>query len=144
VVDAVVHLPTTDENVALGSLVTASGTEPNTSFEPRNAVDGDLDTRWASGYDDASWLQVELSEPVRVGRAVLRWEAAFGESYDLQASDDGVTWRTVAEVRNGDGGVDTVRLDSTARFFRMQGVERATAWGYSLYELELYPVDASS
>ena len=40
----------------------------------------------------------------------------------------------------GNGGVDNVTFTpTTARYVRMQGVTRATSYGYSLYELEVYP-----
>lgn len=139
-VPATVHLATTDENIAQGATATASSVEPNTTNEPAYAVDGDPDTRWSSAHDDDAWLQVELAEPARIGKVRLLWEDAYGEDYDLQVSEDGVTWSTAARVRDGDGGVDTVRVDATGRYFRMQGVDRATRWGYSLYEFELYPV----
>ncbi|HWD79574.1 MAG TPA: discoidin domain-containing protein, partial [Kribbella sp.] len=125
--------------VALHRPVVASSTEPGTSFTADLAVDGDTGTRWASGYDDASWLQADLGTPTRLGKLVLRWETAYGSAYRIQVSDDGTTWTTATEVTNGDGGVDTLWLDTTVRYVRLQGVHRATQYGYSLYELEVYP-----
>ncbi|GAA1566505.1 MULTISPECIES: beta-N-acetylglucosaminidase domain-containing protein [Kribbella] len=130
---------TSTTNVALHRPVVASSTEPGTSFTADLAVDGDTGTRWASGYDDASWLQADLGTPTRLGKLVLRWETAYGSAYRIQVSDDGTTWTTATEVTNGDGGVDTLWLDTTARYVRLQGVHRATQYGYSLYELEVYP-----
>ena len=45
-------------------------------------------------------------------------------------------WRDVAIVGNGNGGLDTVTFQQpqSARFVRMQGVERATRYGYSIKE----------
>ncbi|GAA1121740.1 hypothetical protein GCM10009630_19510 [Kribbella jejuensis] len=126
-------------NVALHRPVVASSIEPGTSFTAGLAVDGDTTTRWASGYNDASWLQVDLGTPTRLGKLVLRWEAAYGSAYTIQVSDDANTWTTATEITNGDGGTDTLWLDTTARYVRMQGVHRATQYGYSLYELEVYP-----
>jgi hyaluronoglucosaminidase len=131
---------TSTTNAALGRPVTASGVEPGTSFTPGLAVDGNTTTRWASGYDDASWLQVDLGSRTTLGKAVLRWEAAYGRAYRIQVSDDGTAWTTAAEVSDGDGGTDTVWLDAAGRYVRMQGVDRATAYGYSLFEFEVFPV----
>jgi hypothetical protein len=40
----------------------------------------------------------------------------------------------------GDGGVDNDAFaPTTARYVRMTGVSRGTSYGYSLYELEVYP-----
>ncbi|TWD82248.1 hyaluronoglucosaminidase [Kribbella amoyensis] len=130
---------TSTTNAALGRPATASGVEPGTSFTADLAVDGNATTRWASGYDDSSWLQVDLGSRTRVGKVVLTWETAFGSAYEVQVSDDGTTWTKAAEVTGGDGGTDTVWLDATGRYLRMQGVDRATTYGYSLYELAVYP-----
>ncbi|MGW6195650.1 discoidin domain-containing protein [Kribbella sp. NPDC055110] len=125
--------------MALHRPVVASSIEPGTSFTADLAVDGQAATRWASGYDDASWLQVDLGTPTRLGKLVLRWEAAYGSAYRVQVSDDASTWTTATEVTDGDGGTDTLWLDATARYVRLQGIHRATQYGYSLYELEAYP-----
>lgn len=135
---------TTDTDIARGRPVTASGVEPITSYVSENAVDGSLDTRWASGYDDSSWLTVDLGAPTRIGRAVLYWESAYGTDYRVEVSDDGTTWHTAAEVTAGDGGTDDLRFDATGRYVRLQGVARATTWGYSLWEFEVYPVRTGS
>lgn len=141
-VDARVYPATSNENAALRGIATASSVEQNLDrLRPEHVNDGDLSTRWASGYEDDEWVQVELPEAEHIGKVVLRWEAAFGKDYDVQMSDDGQQWRTLASVRGGDGGVDTIRVDATGRFIRMHGVDRATEWGYSLWEFELYPVD---
>jgi hyaluronoglucosaminidase len=130
---------TSATNIALHRPVVASSTEPGTTFTADLAVDGDPATRWASGYDDASWLQVDLGSPTHLGKIVLRWEAAYGSAYKIQVSDDATTWTTAADVNAGDGGIDTLWLDTIGRYVRLQGVHRATPYGYSLYEAEIYP-----
>jgi hyaluronoglucosaminidase len=82
---------------------------------------------------------VDLGTATALGKVVLRWETAYGKAYQVQVSDDGNIWTTAAEVADSDGGVDTVWLDATGRYVRLQGVKRATSYGYSLYELEAYP-----
>ncbi|MEU4721772.1 discoidin domain-containing protein [Nonomuraea dietziae] len=71
---------------------------------------------------------------------MLRWEAAYGSAYRIEVSADGVTWTPAAEVGAGNGGVDEVWIDSpnSTRFVRMQGVRRATRYGYSLWEVEVH------
>ena len=68
----------------------------------------------------------------------LVWEAAFAKGYKVQTSNDGTTWTTLTEVTTGDGNVDTVNVNGNARYVRLQGVTRGTAYGYSLYELGVY------
>ena len=135
----------TSDNVARSGTATASSVEQEMpQFQPRFAIDGDSATRWSSEDSDDEWLQVELAQPTRIGKAVLAWEAACGDSYTIEGSVDGTTWKTLASVSGGDCSTDELRFDSVdaVRFVRMQGVTRATTWGYSLYELELYPVAA--
>lgn len=135
--------PVGDQNIALAGTATASSVEQDLpQFAPEFAIDGDRSTRWASHYDDSAWLQVELAEPARVGKVVLDWEAACGEAYEIQVSADGTTWDTVASVSDGACERVELRFDSgeAVSFVRMQGIARATQWGYSLWELEVYPV----
>ncbi|GAA3202280.1 beta-N-acetylglucosaminidase domain-containing protein [Nonomuraea helvata] len=135
------HRPAGDADVALRRPVTASSVEGGTSFAAANAVDGDPATRWSSGRADGEWLAVELAQPVDVAKVTLRWEAAYGTAYRIEGSADGATWQPLATVSGGDGGIDTLWLDepNQTRFLRVQGVKRATSYGYSLWELEVYP-----
>ncbi|MEV4064502.1 beta-N-acetylglucosaminidase domain-containing protein [Nonomuraea dietziae] len=135
-----VHRPVTADNLAKGRPATASSVEGGTVFEAAKAVDGDPATRWSSRAADGEWIQVELAQPVDVGKVVLRWEAAYGSAYRIEVSADGVTWTPAAEVGAGNGGVDEVWIDSpnSTRFVRMQGVRRATRYGYSLWEVEVH------
>ena len=76
---------------------------------------------------------------------MLRWEDAHAAAYKLQLSDDGRSWRDVYEAQNAPGGEETIRLPlQQARYVRMLGLRRATQWGYSLYELEVYRRDAKA
>ncbi|WP_020575308.1 beta-N-acetylglucosaminidase domain-containing protein [Actinopolymorpha alba] len=130
-----------DTNLAPGGAATASSVELGLpQFVAAHAIDADLATRWSSASTDGEWLQVELPQAARLARAVLRWEAAYGAAYRVQVSTDATSWTEVAAVMDGDGGVDEVRFDSVqrVRFLRIQGVERGTQYGYSLYELEVY------
>ncbi|GAA4201962.1 penicillin acylase family protein [Streptosporangium oxazolinicum] len=125
-------------NVAEGRSARASSTQ---LFYPASrAVDGDPTTRWSSSSSDNQYLQVDLGSATTVSRALLRWETAYGAAYSIQTSTDGSTWTTVYSTTTGNGGVDNVRFTPTsARYVRMQGVTRGTSYGYSLYELEVYP-----
>ncbi|MEU6933437.1 discoidin domain-containing protein [Streptomyces sp. NPDC046374] len=124
-----------------GKTATASSTEG--PFTAGGAVDGDLTgTRWASDWTDAQWFQVDLGRSATLSGAVLTWEAAYGRSYQIQASDNGTDWRTVTTVTGGDGGTDDVALSGTGRYVRMNGLARGTAWGYSLWEFQVYGTPA--
>ncbi|MFD8206799.1 discoidin domain-containing protein [Streptomyces sp. NPDC059695] len=121
-----------------GRPATASSTE-GAAFSAGAAVDGDLTgTRWASSWQDAQWIQVDLGSSATLSHAVLTWEAAYGKSYEIQASENGSDWRTVTTVTGGDGGTDDVTLSGTGRYIRMKGLTRATGYGFSLWEFQVY------
>ncbi|GLH97659.1 penicillin acylase [Phytohabitans aurantiacus] len=124
-------------NLAAGRPVTASSVEG--SFAATRAVDGDPASRWASGWSDNETLTVDLGSSKSVGRAILRWESAYATSYRIDVSADGSTWRSVWSTAAGNGGTDVASFTPTsARYVRFAGVKRATNYGYSIYELELY------
>ncbi|MEV5098113.1 discoidin domain-containing protein [Streptomyces rochei] len=121
-----------------GKPATASSQEGD-GYAPSAAVDGDLTgTRWASRWSDPEWFQVDLGRRSDLSRIVLTWEAAYGKSYQLQASDDGTDWRTLKSVTGGDGGTDEVAVTGSGRYVRMLGTERSGGYGYSLWEFQVY------
>jgi len=121
-----------------GRQATASSTEA-AAFAASAAVDGNLtSTRWSSQWSDNQWFQVDLGRSAQVSRTVLTWEAAYGKAYDIQLSDNGTDWRTVRSVTAGDGGTDDLAVSGTGRYVRLQGVTRATGYGYSLWEFQVY------
>ncbi|MEU9078083.1 beta-N-acetylglucosaminidase domain-containing protein [Kitasatospora sp. NPDC004745] len=132
--------PTGGADLARGAKATSSGDE-TADFPVASVVDGDPKTRWSSPAKDDAWVQLELPQATRLGAAVLHWQSAYASSYKIQVSADGSTWTDAATVDNGKGGDETVRFDAPgARFVRMQGVSRATKYGYSLWGVELYAV----
>ncbi|MEA3305709.1 MAG: discoidin domain-containing protein [Candidatus Omnitrophota bacterium] len=125
-------------NMAKDKDVTASSEEA-WDYASYKAVDGDYGSRWSSGFTDPQWIQIDLGGEETINKVILRWEAAYATSYSIQASDDAVDWRTVYSTGNGDGSIDEIIFaDTTARYIRMYGTERATPYGYSLWEFEVY------
>ncbi|WP_330328580.1 family 20 glycosylhydrolase [Streptomyces sp. NBC_00536] len=125
-------------NLARNRPTTASSTE-TASFPAAAATDGDPATRWSSAYTDPQWLQVDLGSTQAVSRVVLRWEAAYGKAFQIQFSDDGSAWRTAYTTATATGGVqDLTGLSGSGRYIRLYATQRGTAYGYSLYEFEVY------
>jgi hypothetical protein len=134
---------TASANLAQGMTVTASGSQ-DAGDGPANAVDGNLGSRWSSDFNDNAWITVDLGQPKQFDRVVLRWENAYGKAYLIQASNDNVSWSNVFTQNTGTGGVEDISVPlTTARYVRMQGVQRATQYGYSLYEFEIYNTAAT-
>ena len=124
-------------NLAAGKAVTASSSQAG--YPAGNAVDGNVSSRWASSWADNQWLQVDLGAAKPVARVTVRWESAYATAYRVETSTDGTTWTTAATVTGGNGDVDTVAFPATtARYVRLYGVSRATSYGFSAYEMEVY------
>ncbi|MEV4351197.1 PQQ-dependent sugar dehydrogenase [Actinoplanes sp. NPDC049596] len=124
--------------LSLNKPATASSSESAT-YPASAAVDASTTTRWSSAFADPQWIQVDLGASKSVSRVRLQWEAAYGSAYQVQTSPDGATWTTVRSVTGGDGGVDDLTgLTAQGRYVRVNGTTRATAWGYSLFNFEVY------
>ncbi|MCO5996356.1 discoidin domain-containing protein [Actinoallomurus rhizosphaericola] len=102
------------------------------------AVDGDTGTRWSSAFSDPQWLQVDLGAAATVSQVTLTWETAYATAFQIQVSDDAATWRTVYSTTSGTGGKQTLNVSGTGRYVRMYGTARATGYGYSLWEFQVY------
>jgi hypothetical protein len=112
--------------------------EPKSEYGAEHAVDGDPQTRWSSVSRDQEWLTVDLGAVTALSRIRLNWEAAYARDYELQVSSDGVQWTTVRRVTGGAGGVEEQAVGASARYVRMMGIRRATPYGYSLWELQVF------
>ncbi|MEU8382628.1 discoidin domain-containing protein, partial [Streptosporangium sp. NPDC048865] len=132
-----------DTLLSQGKTATASSTE-NAGTPASAAVDGDAGTRWSSANTDAQWFQVDLGTSTSVNKVVLNWEAAYASGYKIQLSTNGTTWTDLKTVTGGDGGTDTWDVTGTGRYVRMQGVTRATGYGYSLWEFQVFGPDGGS
>ncbi|MFE5534873.1 discoidin domain-containing protein [Streptomyces sp. NPDC056492] len=120
-----------------GRPVTASSQE-NAGTPASAAVDGDNATRWSSQFADPQWIQVDLGAPARLSQVVLRWETAYAKAYRIELSTDGAAWSTAYSTTTATGGVATHDVSGTARYVRVYGTQRATEWGYSLYEFQVF------
>ncbi|WP_083950099.1 discoidin domain-containing protein [Herbidospora yilanensis] len=119
--------------------VTVSSTEAGANVAA-NAVDGNGATRWSSLYADPQWITVDLGQTRSISRVRLQWEAAYGRQYRVETSNDNSSWTVVHTQTAGDGGVDDLAVTGTGRYVRIYGTQRATAWGYSLWEFDVHGV----
>ncbi|HEY7592653.1 MAG TPA: discoidin domain-containing protein [Actinophytocola sp.] len=132
---------TTD--IAQGRPATASSTE-NAGTPASAAVDANTGTRWSSAFADPQWLRVDLGSSQPVCRIGLNWEAAYGRAFQLQVSDNGTSWTTVYSTTTGTGGNQSIDVTGTGRYVRMNGTARATQYGYSLWELQVFTTDGGT
>lgn len=125
------------ENLAEKRPATATFSYP--SFPPVNLTDGDPGTRWSSGDGREGVVTVDLGAAKRIAAVKILWEVAFAKTYEIAVSEDGKDWRKVftGEGKQGDtlASFDPV----SARYVRVTGTKPATGYGYSIWELEVYP-----
>lgn len=129
------------ENVAPQGTASASSVELNLArFTADKVNDGNDSTRWASGYTDSEWVQVKLAEPTEVAAVTVSWEPACATAYKIQTSVDGQTWTTVKDLTESTCALDVITFPQTGpvSHVRMQGVDRKTTWGFSIWELGIY------
>jgi hypothetical protein len=126
-----------DTLISQGRPATASSTE-NGTFAASAAFDGNTGTRWSSAFSDPQWIQVDLGASYTIGQVLLNWEAAYATGYQIQTSADGSAWTTVYATTSGTGGTQTLTVSGTGRYLRLYGTTRATPYGYSLWELQVY------
>jgi len=124
-------------NLALNRPAFATSVE-SSAFLPGFAFDGSMSTRWSSQFLDDQSITVDLGQPFQITSVVLKWEAAYASRYEIRVSNDGATWATVYLNPAGHGGTETIALNNPARYVMMHGIQRATPWGFSLWEFEVY------
>jgi hypothetical protein len=126
-----------DSLLSQGKPATASSVE-NASFTASAAVDGNTGTRWSSTFADPQWLQVDLGSTQPISQVVLNWEAAYASAFTIQTSANGTSWTNISPVTAGRAGVQTLNVTGSGRYVRMNGTTRATPYGYSLWEFQVY------
>ena len=118
-----------------------------------NAVDRQLDTRWASGHEQApivthawwpQWLAVDLGAEYTICQVRITWEDAYAASYEIQGrrggGEEDDEWRTLNSVDAAwPGEVVTAMAEGcVARELRVKCLRRGTEWGYSIRRLAVY------
>ncbi|HEY9155270.1 MAG TPA: discoidin domain-containing protein, partial [Opitutaceae bacterium] len=148
----------TFSNVQAGHNITASftaaGSGPNIAYmrpvwtssvqaagyEGSKAVDANGNTRWSSAYADNQTIYVDLGANYNVNRVRLAWESAYAKNYQIQFSTDATNWTTVREFwgKTSSAADDQTGLTGTARYVKVYCINRATQYGFSLWEFEVY------
>lgn len=130
------------DTISRGKTVTASSTKEGS---PADVADGNSSTRWAAGSNHNEWITVDLGEKMKVGGVRLNWETAYAKKYKVQVSDNGHWWRDIVNVDDGTPGISEFTFqEADARYVRVQGVERGTDWGYSLWDFDVLSPEKAS
>ena len=137
-------IPEPSVNLALNQPTTTSSVGSNNTGN--KAVDGNENTRWESQHgSDPEWIYVDLGESYDINNVVINWEAAYSSAYRIEVSDNATNWNTVFTENASNGGLDDIILsNATGRYLRVFGTARATQYGHSIYELEVYGTSATN
>jgi CxxC motif-containing protein (DUF1111 family) len=127
----------TKPGIAIKPAAATSSALENQGDTAANTIDGKLNTRWASSFEDGAWIQYDFGVKTQVGYMKLVWQNAYGKQYNLLVSDDNQNWTLLRAVTEGKGGTEEFfNLGVNARYIRLQGLARATQYGYSIFETE--------
>ncbi len=138
-------------NVAKGATAESSGNWDD-NYTAAMAVDGDLDTRWATvgNWGDEgveNWVKVDLGKSFDISKVNLIFEWQTAEEMEskvpygvkIEVSADGENWSTYADYsENDDKTVPiTATAEATARYVRVEFNKAATEFP-SIREIEVY------
>jgi len=121
----------------------AASASYSASLTPDKAFDGNTtSTRWDSPEGssvDPQWISVDLGAVKHINSIDLYWDAG-ALVYQIQTSNDNANWTTLYSTSNGVsyGHASLPNLNGQGRYIRMYGTKRATQWGYSLDEMQVW------
>lgn len=111
------------------------------NFDAKNIKDGANWTRWSSRFYDDQWLVLTFRHPVWVRKVNISWQDAYAKSYDIEVMNNSGQWVRVYSNDESDGGEDTVEITPVLTGkLRVFCNKRATEWGFSIWELEVFGV----
>ena len=132
------------DNLAYLKPVVVSSTE-DTEYAGSNAVDMNMSSRWSSLFSDPQWIYVDLGDTYYITSVVLKWEDAYGSAYKVQTAENSSgPWTDIYSTTTSNGGTDDLAVSGSGRYVRVYCTTRATEWGYSLWEFEVYGTNSSS
>jgi hypothetical protein len=123
-------------NLALNKPVVASTVAAG--FPAPAAFDNDLFTRWASYPSDSEYIYVDLGAEYDLCEVVIKWENALGKDFQIQVSDDAITWTTIKNITGNTNYDNYFPVQGSGRYVKMRGIARGTSFGYSIWEFEVY------
>jgi chitodextrinase len=117
-----------------------------TSGNAALAIDGNNGTRWESGQtDDETWT-LNLGQARTFNQIKINWEGAYCTEYTISTSNDGEDWTLWhSETGLGAAGWWSVYKETpvTAQYIQYHGTKRATQYGQSFFEFEVYYLESA-
>jgi hypothetical protein len=111
---------------------------------PGNAIDGNINTRWATGTPQVNgqWFQVDMGSTNTIYRLVL--DAASSSSdyprgYQVNLSNDGTTWGNPVATGAGSSAVTAITFPTnTARYVRVTQTGSVGGLWWSIHEFNIF------
>jgi F5/8 type C domain/Secretion system C-terminal sorting domain len=108
-------------------------------------TDGSMTTSWTSVAHDVEAVSIDLGSAYDICRIAINWAASgYGKDFDIQVSDDGISYTTVKSVRANSAIYTEFNGGATGRYVRMSGLVRGTANGYTISEFQVFGNPASA
>ncbi|MFA8300241.1 MAG: discoidin domain-containing protein [Hyphomicrobiales bacterium] len=153
------------DDLAVGKFVTASDTE--NGYNPMHITDDNIDSRWASEWNDMQWAEIDLGVKQSVNSISSIWENGATNDYVVEYLDDQNNWAEVNYLNRYTGSImkniggplpfykrdfDLTRKDVSASYvplhidffkdvktsrIRIRGVKRNEKYGYSIYQVKV-------
>ncbi|MCL2088831.1 MAG: discoidin domain-containing protein [Oscillospiraceae bacterium] len=100
-------------------------------------------TMWKSDTSEEQWIYwlAEGPEGGRIQTAEITWGDEYAEHYKIQVSSDGRHWFDIAEITNGKGGTESVRIGDINRYIRVLCLKSANGKGYEIKHISEYVTD---
>ena len=91
----------------------------------------------ARRFTNNEWIYVDLGSTTAISRVVLNWGRLRQRLSDpgLQQRDD---LDHHLHHHHNNGAIDDLTVSGSGRYVRMFGTARATQWGYSLFEFQVF------
>ena len=124
-------------NLCYQKPVNASSIE-SLEYTPENVVDGNFSTRWSSQFSDPQHIVIDLLDLYHIDMIALAWEDAYSSEYILEVSEDSTNWVQIIHETDANGGNDLFYPEINVRYIRVEGLQRATQWGHSLFEIQAF------
>jgi hypothetical protein len=128
----------TSRDLALSKMATASSTNGANAAAGVTATTTWQDysaTRWESAASDPQWIMADLGAAKDINRVILKWHTNYAKAFQIQISTNSTTWTDVYSTTKGASYsvTDVAFARTSARYVRMNGTQRGTTNGYSLF-----------
>ncbi|MCH2207976.1 MAG: discoidin domain-containing protein [Lentisphaerales bacterium] len=127
-------------NIFADAIAQASSKEIDIpDFNPSNAFDGDLRTRWSSNRKFPQYLSLKLPRSINIKDIEIFWEGAYAKKYNINVSENGIDWKlihTTLDKNSKDKDKISFNQFQTAKYVRFDFLEKATYYGASIFEVK--------